>query len=109
MVYINSSLNVEAKDLLHKRLIPECHLLYIVGVVFQLLLQPDVDLWASSHANKNQHYYKPETLLPQGGFALKAFLHPQDLQVSYTFPPAALVPIVVSKFLAEHVTDQSRH
>ena len=30
-------------------------------------------------------------------------------QVSYVFPPPAVVPLVLSKFLAEHVKGQLRH
>ena len=30
-------------------------------------------------------------------------------QVSYVFPPLALVPLVLAKFLAEHVNSQLRH
>ena len=35
--------------------------------------------------------------------------HPWNFQVSYVFPPLALVPLVLSKFLAEHVNGQLRH
>ena len=40
---------------------------------------------------------------------LNAFSHPWTFQVSYVFPPPALVPLVLSKFLAEHVSGQLRH
>ena len=36
-------------------------------------------------------------------------LLPWKFQVSYVFPPPALVPLVLSKFLAEHVNGQLRH
>ena len=37
------------------------------------------------------------------------FSHPWTFQLSYVFPPPALVPLVLSKFLAEHVNSQLRH
>ena len=40
---------------------------------------------------------------------LNAFNHPLIYQVSYVFPPPALVPLVLSRFLMEHVTAQIRH
>ena len=40
---------------------------------------------------------------------LNAFSHPWTFQVSYVFPPPALVPLVLFKFLAEHVNSQLRH
>ena len=33
---------------------------------------------------------------------------PRTFQVSYVFPAAALVPLVLSRFLAEHVTGKAR-
>ena len=50
-----------------------------------------------------------ETPLPMGALGLNAFSHPWNFQVSYVFPPPALVPLVLSKFLAEHVNSQLRH
>ena len=44
-----------------------------------------------------------------GALGLNAFNHPWMLQVDYVFPPPALVPLVLSKFLAEHVKGQLRH
>ena len=44
-----------------------------------------------------------------GALGLNAFNHLWTFQVSYVFPPPALVPLVVSKFLAEHVKDQLRY
>ena len=44
-----------------------------------------------------------------GALGLNAFSHPWKFQVSYVFPPPALVPLVLSKFLAEHVNGQLRH
>ena len=49
-----------------------------------------------------------ETLLSLGALGLNAFSHPWTCQVSYVFPPLALVPLVLSKFLAEHVNSQLR-
>ena len=43
-----------------------------------------------------------------GALGLNAFNHPWTFQVSYMFPPPALVPLVLSKFLAEHVKGQLR-
>ena len=44
-----------------------------------------------------------------GALGLNAFRHPWTFQVSYVFPPPALVPQVLSKILAEHVNGQLRH
>ena len=44
-----------------------------------------------------------------GGIGLNAFSHPWTFQVSYVFPPPALIPLDLSKFLAEHVNGQLRH
>ena len=44
-----------------------------------------------------------------GALGLNAFSHPWKFQASYVFPPPALVPLVLSKFLAEHVNGQLRH
>ena len=63
----------------------------------------------SSHFTQFQHYYTLETPLPPGALGLNAFSNPQTFQVSYVFPPPALVPLVLSKFLAEHVNGQLRH
>ena len=40
---------------------------------------------------------------------MNAFSHPWTFQVSYVFPPLALVPLVLAKFLAEHVNGQLRY
>ena len=70
---------------------------------------PEVDLLASSHSTQCQHYFTLETPLPLGTLGLNAFSHPWTFQVSYVFPPPALVPLVLSRFLAEHVNGQLRH
>ena len=43
-----------------------------------------------------------------GGLGLNAFDHLWTYQVSYVFPLPALVPLVLSKFLEEHVKGQLR-
>ena len=40
------------------------------------------------------------------GLEIDAFNNPWIYQMSYVLPPPALVPLVISKFLAEHVTCQ---
>ena len=52
------------------------------------------------------HFRNPTA---SGALGLNAFSHPWNFQVSYVFPPLALVPLVLSKFLAEHVSGQLRH
>ena len=44
-----------------------------------------------------------------GGLGLNAFSYSWKFQISYVFPPPALVPLVLSNFLAEHVNSQLRH
>ena len=78
-------------------------------LLFALWSLPEVDLLASSHSTQCQHYFTLETPLPLGALGLNAFSHPWKFQVSYVFPPLALVPLVLSKFLAEHVNGQVRH
>ena len=75
---------------------------------FQLWDLPEVDLLASSCTTQYQHYYTFETPLPLGALGLNAFNHPWKFQVSYVFPPLALVSLVLSKFLVEHVKGQLR-
>ena len=50
----------------------------------------------------------PLKLLPLWALGLNGFSHPWMFQVSYVFPPPALVPLVLPKFLAEHVGGQLR-
>ena len=64
---------------------------------------------ASSCSTQCQHYFTLETPLPLGALGLNAFSHPWTFQVSYVFPPPALVPLVLSKFLVEHAKGQFRH
>ena len=72
-------------------------------MAFHLWGLPEVDLLASSHTTQYQHYYTLETPLPVGALGLNAFNHAWNFQVSYVFPPPSLVPLVLSKFLEEHV------
>ena len=67
-----------------------------------------MDLLASSDSTQCQHYYTLESPLPLEALGLNAVNHPQMFQVIYMFPPPALVPLVLSMFLAEHVKDQLR-
>ena len=76
---------------------------------FSLWGLPEVDLLASSCSTQCQHYFTLETPLPVGVLGLNAFSHPSNFQVSYGFPLLALVPLVLSKFLAEHDNGQCRH
>ena len=108
--YIPTQLNVEADYLSWDQLLPELHLLpQVADAAFCLWSLPEVDLLASSHSTQCQHYYILETPLPLGALGLNAFSHPWTFQISYVFPPPALVPLVLSKFLAEHVNGQLRH
>ena len=108
--YIPAHLNVEADYLSWDRLLPEWHLLpQVAQAAFCLWGLPEVDMLASSHSTQCQHYFTLETPLPLGAIGLNAFSHPWTFQVSYVFPPLALGPLVLSKFLAEHVTGQLRH
>ena len=88
---------------------PEWHLLpQVAQAAFHLWCLPEGDLLESSHTNQSQCYYILESLLPQGTLGLNAFNHPWMFQVSYVFPLPALVPLVLSMFLAEHVKGQLR-
>ena len=42
-------------------------------------------------------------LLPAGALGLNMFNHQWKFQVGYVFLPPALIPLVLSKFLVEHV------
>ena len=61
---------------------------------------------ASSYTTQCQHYYTFESPLPLRALGLNAFNHPWMFQVRYVFPPPALFPLVLSKFLAQHVKGQ---
>ena len=60
------------------------------------------------HTTQCQHYYTLETPLPLGALGLNALNHPWMFQVSYVFPPLALVPLALSRFLADNVKIQLR-
>ena len=63
-----------------------------------------MDLLASSHTNQCQHCCILESPLLLGALGLNAFNHPCTFQVSFLFSAPALLPLVLSKFLLEHVT-----
>ena len=65
---------------------------------FHLWGLPEVDLLPSSCSTQCQHYYTLESPLPLGALESNAFNHSWTFQVSYMFPPAALVPLVLSTF-----------
>ena len=107
--YIPNHLNVEADYLSWGQLLLEWHLLpQMAQAAYCLWVLPGVDLLASSHTTQCQLYYTLETPLPLGAMGLNAFNHPWTFQARYVFPPPALVPLVLSKFLAEHVKGQLR-
>ena len=108
--YIPTHLNVEADYLSQDCLLPEWYLLpQVVQAAFHLWGLPEVHLMASSHSIQCQHYFTLESPLPLGALGLNAFNHPWMFWISYVFPPPALVPLVLSKFLAEYVNGQLRH
>ena len=107
---IPTHLNVDTDYLSQDWLLPDWHLLpQVAHAAFYLWGLTEVDLLASSHSTQCQHYYTLETPIPLGAVGLNAFSHPWTFQVSYVFPPLALVPLVLSKFLTEHVNGQLRH
>ena len=108
--YNPTHLNVEADFLSRDQMLPEWHLLpQVAQAAFCIWGLPEVDLLASSCSTQCQHYFFLETPLPLGALGLNAFSHPWKFQVSSVFPPPALVPLDLSKFLAEHVNGQLRH
>ena len=108
--YIPTHLNVEVDYLSQDQLLLEWHLLpQVAQTAFCLWGLPEVDMLAFSHSSQCQHYFTLETPLPLGALGLNVFSYPWTFQVSYVFPPPALVPLVLSKFLAEHVNGQLRH
>ena len=102
--YIPTYLNVEADFVSQGKVVPRLHLLlHIAWTAFQLLGQqesicwhPHVPINVTFITFWNTHYLKEPWL--------NAFNHPWTFQVSYVFPPPALIPLVLSKFLVEHVT-----
>ena len=81
----------------------------VAHAAFCLWGLPEVDLLESSCSTRCQHYFTLETPLPLGALELNAFSHPLTFQVSYVFPPPALVPLDLPTFLVEHVNGQLRH
>ena len=107
--YIPTHLSVEASYLSWDWMFLEWHLLpQVAQAAFNLWGLPEVDLLASSHSTQCKHYYTLESPLPLGALGLNVFNHPCTFQVSYMFSPPALVPLVLSKFLEEHVNGQLR-
>ena len=80
----------------------------MVQAAFHLWGLQEVDLLASSCTTQCQHYYTLGTLIPLEDLELSAFNHPWMFQISFMFPPPTLIPLVLSKFLAEHVKGQAR-
>ena len=104
-----SILNVEPYYLSWVRFVPECcPLPCIAQAAFQLWSQPEVHLLASSHTNQFQHYHILEKPPHLGTFGVTTFNHPWTYQVSYVSPSPAIVPLVLSNFLAEQVTGHFR-
>ena len=89
------------------RLAPEWHPLpHIAQAVFHHWGQLKVDVLVSSHINQCKLYHTLENPVPLVALGLNAFNYYWTFQVSSVFPPPAFVPLVLSKFLAEHVTGQ---
>ena len=108
-VIILTHLNVEGNYLFQGRLVLQWHLLHhITQAAFHLWGQPKVDLLPSWHTNQWQLYLTLEIYLLWGALGLNAFNQHWIYEASYTFPPFALVPLVLYKFLAEKVTGQFR-
>ena len=101
--YIPTHLNEEADYLSWYWMLPEWHLLpQVAQAAFHLWGLPEVDLLDFFL------FYSMPTLsnsTASGGLGVECL----TFQVSYVFPPLALVPLVLSKFLAEHVNSQLRH
>ena len=107
--YIPTHLNVEADYLSQDQMLLEWHLLpQVAQAAFHIWGLPEVDLLASSCSTQCQLYYTLESPLPLGALGLNAFNHLWMFQVVYMFPPPTLVPLVLSRFLAEHVKGQLR-
>ena len=109
--YIPTHLNVEADYLSLDQMLPEWHLLpQVAQAAFHLWGHPEVDLLASSLS-----YHSMPALLPlgisttSGGLEVECHQKSWTFQVCYVFPTPALVPLVLSTFLVEHVKGQLRH
>ena len=94
--------------LVTSRVASSCPIYHIAQVVFHLWDLPEVDLLAFSHTIQCQLYCTLGMPLPLGALGLNAFNYPWKYWVSYAFPSPALVPLVLSNFMAEYVTGQFR-
>ena len=74
---------------------------------YELRAQPEVNLLANSCTSQCHHYYTLENPLHLGALELNSFNHDWTYQISYTFPNA-LGLLVLTKFLADHVTGHFR-
>ena len=107
--YIPTHLNVVTDYLSWYQMLLDWYFLpQVAHAAFYLWGPPEVGLLASSHSTQCQHYYALESSLPLGALGLNTFNHLWTFQVSYMFLLPALVPLVLSKFLAEHVKGQLR-
>ena len=100
---IPTHLNVEADYLSQGWLLLEWHL--FLRCVKQLFTFGVYQRWICWHP---PYHLMPVLLhlgntITSGTLGLNAFNHPWTFQVSYLCPPSALFPLVLSKFLAEHV------
>ena len=108
--YIPAHLNVEADFLSQDQMLPEWAPSSSGGLCSFSPLGPSRGGPAGIFLFYSMpNYFNLETPLLLGVLGLNAFSHPWKFQVSYVFPPLALVPLVLSKFLAEHVNSQLRH
>ena len=108
-VYIPTHLNVEADYLSQDQMVPEWHLLpWVAEGAFHLWGLTEVDCW-HLFVPLNTSIITSWNLLPLAALGLNAFNHPSMFEISYMFPPSALFPLVLCKFLAEHVKGQLRY
>ena len=106
---IPTHLNVKADFLSWDWLPLEWHLLpQVAQAAFHLWSLPEVDPLASFCSTQCQYYFPLETPLPLGALGLNVFSHHWKFQVSYVSSSGS-GPLVLSKFLAEHVNGQLRH
>ena len=70
---------------------------------FWLWGHPEVDLLESWHTFQCQHYYALASPTTSGGLGVGGIQSSLRYQVNYVFPPSPLIPLVLSKFLVEHV------
>ena len=107
--YICTHHNVEASYVLWGWLVPKCDLLPCIGhMVFHFWGHLEMDVLVSSYINEFHRYYILGNPLHLGAVGSNTSKHPWTYQVSYAFPSSALVPLVLSTFVAEHVRGQFR-